>query len=417
MTNPKIPITVGIAVVVAVAVFFSLANIESTESDVTNSSSEKIESIDNSTESVTVTKSEKSKTTVSTTKEPEFYEIVGKDIPPGYSFGNYHINNMDVGVSVTQIKNPDEKVSIRFTNQHSGVLSNVTLNFIPGVEREIKIGIQEDNGSGMPKGAWLNDDSFKINFTAPGNRVDTFVFDSEINLEEGRVYHIVLEPHTTTDSSKVMSIINFHSNIEGRPLNQEDPDIYSSDPYFNSLFFDGNEWIVEDKWPIFLIRFSDGTKDGQPYTLNAPWTVRGKIAVGQTVIPASDYLVSKFGFLVGKKGDPPEPLFYGIRDSENKVLASGKFVDPDQLGRGTNWVELTLKEPIPFEAGKLYRIYVTSPIPREDNNYLFYGHEFSYDSELGYGGNRHKLTISHNDGETWSAWYDADAVFKITTVG
>ena len=39
LTNPKIPITVGIAVVVAFAVFFSLANIESTESDVTNSSS------------------------------------------------------------------------------------------------------------------------------------------------------------------------------------------------------------------------------------------------------------------------------------------------------------------------------------------------------------------------------------------
>ena len=86
MTNPKIPITVGIAVVVAVAVFFSLTNTESTESDVTNSTSEKIESIDNSTESVTVIKSDKSDNTVSSKKEPEFYKIVGKDIPPGYSW-------------------------------------------------------------------------------------------------------------------------------------------------------------------------------------------------------------------------------------------------------------------------------------------------------------------------------------------
>ena len=52
-----------------------------------------------------------------------------------------------VGDAVTEIRDPDEKVSIRFTNQHSGVLSNVTLNFISGVEREIKIGIQEDDGS------------------------------------------------------------------------------------------------------------------------------------------------------------------------------------------------------------------------------------------------------------------------------
>lgn len=404
----KLPIVIGVIAVVAMV--FGIASFQLEEN-----TTETNESQGDSNQSVAVAKSNQTNPEQKETESE--YKILNKEIPPGYSFGNYHRSDMSSGATVTQIYHPNEKASIRFTNQHDGFIKNVTINLSPVTEREIIIGVQEDDGFGFPQGTWLDENAFIINYTAPGTRVDKYVLNDGIKLEKGKVYHIVLESHTTTDPSKPMNLVNFYSNIEGRPLNQVDPDIYSSDPYFNSLFFDGSEWIVENKWPMFMIEYSDGTRDGQPYTLNAAWTVRGKIAIGQSIVPASNYDVSKFGFLISKKGIPPEPLFYGIMDSENNVLATGKFIDQEQIIRKPSWVEITLNESVFFEAGKLYRIYVTSPIPREDNNYQFYGHEFSYDNELGYGGLRHTLTISHDEGQSWSSWNDADATFKITTVG
>ncbi len=71
-------------------------------------------------------------------------------------------------------------------------------------------------------------------------------------------------------------------------------------------------------------------------------------------------------------------------------------------------------EPIDLKAGNLYRFYVYSDIPRGDDHYNLYGHEFSLNNTAGYGGEIHRLTTS-GDFEHWGPWYDADAVFALTT--
>jgi len=119
--------------------------------------------------------------------------------------------------------------------------------------------------------------------------------------------------------------------------------------------------------------------------------------VGQTLIPASDYKVGKIAFDVSiKSGAPQDKLSYQVRDSNNNVLAEGVFAERGQLTVSQTWIEVTLPTPVTLKAGQLYRIIVLSPQTDLDNAYYLYGHEFSYDPTIGYGGLQHQLTWCKN---------------------
>jgi hypothetical protein len=75
-----------------------------------------------------------------------------------------------------------------------------------------------------------------------------------------------------------------------------------------------------------------------------------------------------------------------------------------------------LSSPIILDAGQLYRIALYSPDTDLENAYRIYGHEFSYDNTIGYGGLQHQLVTSYDSGNKWSENPDADTIFKLTTV-
>jgi len=213
-------------------------------------------------------------------------------------------------------------------------------------------------------------------------------------------------------------VLNYRGNHAGYPFSPEDPDMFLSDNALNSLYFNGTNWIVLDRWPSFLVTYLDGDLEGQPYTLAAPWAVSDKTYVGQTIIPHSEYNVSKFSFVLSLKGEPSEPLYYGIQDHTGSILETGIIATSDELSWEQKLVEVGLDDPLKLDAGKLYRFYVYSTIPKPENKtdfYRIFGQEFSFDYGLTYGGLTHRLTISHDYGKTWAAWLDADTLFKIIT--
>jgi len=338
---------------------------------------------------------------------------LSKDIPEGYEFGNFFDNGLKSGMTSTKLEQGNQKASIRFTNSFTGIVSNITLSVSSNSQQQVIIGLQEDDGNGNPIGEWLNDKA--INKTTVSKELDrTFTFPEDVLITENKIYHIVIESGNANKTNNI-KIKNYQTNTPHQPYNPSNPDIYLDDSSINSLYFDGQKWNEQEKWPSFLVSFKDGKKIGQPYTLAAGWVIRDKTWVGQTFIPSSDYSISKIGFVVSKEGDPDQPLFYGIQDAENKILSTGFFTESKQLSRQQNWIEVSLDEPVFSESEKLYRIYLYSPIPRAEEFYRVYGHEYSFDYYTGYGELRHRLTISHDYGKIWSVWKDADTIFKLTT--
>jgi len=296
-------------------------------------------------------------------------KIVDKQIPPGYVMGNPIDVELVSGMSALFIKDSMERVSIRFTAKFSGEATTLTINAMAREgQPQIRVGLQEDS-AGLPKGEWMNEQGFGISQISSERGFVTVKLERTVSISKGRVYHMVIESVATEDS---ITIFTYMANGYAQPLNEEDPDIVSPDPMMNTLSYDGKDWREENKWPIFVIGYTDGSSEGQPYSLAAPWVIYGSTYVGQTIIPASNYRIGKMAFVVGLKGEPTDRLYFEIRDTSNEVMAKGLFANTSQL-IGKTWIEITLPSPVTFKAGELYRIVLLSPGTELKNAYYVYG--------------------------------------------
>jgi len=341
--------------------------------------------------------------------------IVGKKIPSGYVMGNPIDIGLLSGIGSLYLENSEERVSIRFTTQLSGEVSALVINaYAPEGQPKVRVGLQEDS-DGSPKGEWISEDGFGTSEIPNESTFITINLSRTILVTKGKVYHIVIEATEIKVGDKIL-IRTYLANALAQPLNYEDPDIVWRDLMINTLFYDGEKWGEENKWPIFVVGYADGRYEGQPYSLEAPWVIYRSKYVGQTIILASNYSIGKIAFVVSVKGKPTDKLYYEIRDQDNKVLVKGLFATADQLTIRMTWIEVPLPSPVEFTAGKLYRIVLLSPETDLENPYHMYGHEFGYNSSIGYGGLQHQLTTSTSAGTSWIENKDADAVFKLIQI-
>ena len=218
--------------------------------------------------------------------------------------------------------------------------------------------------------------------------------------------------------SGTIAISTYQAGSFAQPLNPDDPDIVWSDPQMDVLSLSGSSWKQQNRWPIFVVNYSNGTSEGQPYSLCAQWVVWGSTLVGQSLVPASDYKVGKIAFVVSLgKGNPQDKLYYRIIDKSNKIIAEDKFAEASQLTTSQSWIQATLTTPVTLKAGELYRIVLLSPQTDLSNAYYLFGHEFCWDPVIGYGSLQHQLTSSLDGGSHWGDNSDADAIFKLITTG
>ena len=348
--------------------------------------------------------------------QTDHWKIVGKQIPAGYVMGNPVDAGLMNGMTVLFIRNPAEKVSIRFTAQLSGTATKLSIYaFATAGQPTVRFGLQEDE-VGKPKGEWIGGKAYGTAQLPSSSWFITVKLQATAAISKGRVYHIVVEA-AENPLNGTAAVKTFLANSFAQPLNVEDPDIIWNDTKMNSLSYNGQVWREEDKWPIFIVEYSDGKLEGQTYSLSAQWVVYASTYVGQTLIPASDYMVGKIAFVVGLQGTPKDKLYYEVRDSDNKTMAEGLFAEANQLTSPRTWIEVTIPTPVTLKAGRLYRIFLLSPGTDLANCYYLFGDEFSYNNTIGYGGLQHQLTSSHNSGNNWSENPDADAIFKITATG
>ncbi len=349
-------------------------------------------------------------------------------IPPTVNRNKYETNLIDEphiigfpinielknGMNVEFIENSKEKVSIRFTAQLSGEATSLAINALASEgQSQIRIGIQGDN-NGTPIGEWINGYGFGTSHVGGNEGFITVNLQRAVPIVKGKVYHIVIESAENTLKGKI-PILTYMANGFAQPFNNKNPDIVWHDSMMNVLFYDGDGWREENKWPIFVIGYSDNRSEGQPYSLAAPWVIHDQVYVGQEFLPSVDYNIGKIAFVVSLKAMPRDKLYYEIRDSNNTIIAKGLFAEKSNLTIWQTWIEVTLASPVTLKRGQLYRIVLLSTGTDLDNAYEVYGHELCYNASIGYGGLQDQLTISYDAGSTWSGWEDADAIFKLTS--
>ena len=340
--------------------------------------------------------------------------ITDKTILPGHIFGFPIDNGLKNSINLIALSNEQHKVSIRFTASHAGALNKIIVNLRTNMENEIKIGIQEDN-DGSPSGKWLgNEPGYIISKINPETKLHGVQLSDGVTLQSGKIYHIVIEPNKIISDRIWMG--TYHENWLVNPLNYENPDDTWADPMMNTLFYDGKSWKMQDKWPIFVVEYTNGFSDGQPYSLMAQWVIRDTRIAGQAVRPYSDYKIGSIAFVIDKKGTPKDDFYFTIYDIENNVLEKGIFAKEGEVTNAKQWHTKILNSPVILHKNQFYQVVLSSPGSDLDNYYEVFGHEYMLDPSIGYGSTRHHLTASYDGGKNWIKWYDADAAFKFITV-
>jgi hypothetical protein len=320
------------------------------------------------------------------------------------------------GITIVILEEPEQKVSFRFTSKYTGEIESLAINLLDyefDNRSKIQAGLQADD-NGEPSGVWIGRPGHETS-EADRNSFVTIELEQSAPLLKGRVYHLVIQTtELAVNTNEHIPVKMYNLHAPAHPLNEEDLDVTWPDEMMNTLYYDGASWEERNDWPIFVVKFADGRTQGQPYSLAAPWVIYGERYVGQEIVPTTNYVAEKFGFSVAAMGEPSGKLCYEVRDSDNNILAGGLFVERDELTQAPRFVEVSLDSPLFLDKDKPYRFVLYSLGTELKEPYHIYGHEFTYDNLIGYGGLRNVLTISYDAGSTWKRWDDADTIFTIS---
>ena len=336
-----------------------------------------------------------------------------KDNSTSISFGIPTDNGSEGGMTYLVLDNPEKKISFRFTAKYSGEAQTLVFDLVSGNDGKLLAGLQADD-NGKPSGEWLGKPGVGKG-NADANGFIEIRLQGPAPISEGKIYHFVIQTVDPIAGDNLL-VKMYDLNSQVQPLNDNNLDILWPDPEMNTLYYDGRAWLEENHWPIFVIKYSDRRSEGVPYSLAAPWVIYGSRYVGQEIIPSSNYIAKEMGFSVALSGQTPDKLYYEVRDSANKVLAKGVFAEARELSVFRKFIKVQFDSPLILKKDQIYRLVLLSPGTDLNEPYHIYGHEFAYDSKIGYGGLRHILTISYDAGSTWQRWDDADTIFSLTVI-
>lgn len=330
-------------------------------------------------------------------------------------------NSHSVGLGVNPIVGPDDMISIRFTAKYSGNAESIAVYLLTNGNHTAQVGLQADS-DGLPSGQWLGPqgNSYGVRKVGKTDQFVEFKLNEAAALTRGNVYHIVVltqDSDTGTESQILQDnllVASYRAQDSVQPYNSDVPDTVWLDSVMNVLSNDGTGWKPNNRWPIFVVKYDNGDMEGQPYSLAAPWVLSGQRVVGQQIVPSSDYTLVGFGFVVAiNTNTPDEPLYFQIFDNTNNVVSRGIFAQASDLTKKKDWFEVGLPSSIELKKGETYRIVLSSPKTDSQHSYKVFGHEFTYDSRIGYGALDSQLIISDDGGNTWGRWEDADAIFRL----
>jgi len=322
------------------------------------------------------------------------------------------------------METPIDLTSIRFTARHSKVLDKIRVYASPvsGTPPPYTFGIQADDGTGRPSGTYLSSADYQPeNWDVGWCMIDI----PDVDLEADSVYHIVIcsTENYISDWENHIAIRRSFPQHGLIPRDQaEGPEAFDREASTLWTTLAGDSWAIQNWQPIYVLDFTDGTYDGNPYAIAGyvdPPLV-GDNFVGQVFSSPIDLRVESIGLIIQKiTGWWTEPVYFTIVDADNcAVLENDLFAQPYQVPESYGWVEKDLAEPIWLTGGRTYRFYLWTP-ERATGYRLNAPHTELGESpypELTFGGIDSTYTYSPDGGATWIVDNRRDLVFTFDVI-
>ncbi len=299
--------------------------------------------------------------------------------------------------SVGNMTNKTLRTSLRFTAQASKAVSavRVYLNAAVGTSPSYRYGIQADV-AGQPSGTFLG--SGLLQATAAGWQ--TVPVSPAVLLTQGTVYHLVVQWFSGVNNNS-----RYISLRESRPLNALYPLNNNPDAAANTLFYNGTSWVLRNAQPIYVLNYSDGSFEGNPYYLQTEIGIFGNRFVGEKFKTGATALTAtQISFYVRRNGTPSSNLTVDLWNADSNSLV--EQITQPTVAIPTSYAYLTYN----FAASRVlaantnYRIYLKSPGSTFTNGYrvrvLQATNAANYNG-LTYDGTNSIYTLSGNAGGSW----------------
>ncbi len=331
---------------------------------------------------------------------------VDYDITTPSFFGNQFIIDNNSGTGL--LSNNNKKASLRFDAKNSKTVSDIWiyLEQKKGTSPVYRYGLQSDN-SGEPSGVWLgSSNQGYADYQATSIGWQTISLNENVSISADSIYHLVVEYQLGT--------INSANSIE---LRQSDPNnfLHPYDSSLNSssnvLWSDdgGTTWELQGYQPIYILDFTDVTHEGNPYHEVSEHEIYGNNYFGeQIIVSGSKKIISTIGFLVSENNEgPADSLHIALYDvSSSTEIASGILaIDDDITANVYSWQTYTLSAPVTLELGKVYRVYLSSPLSVSQKHYLvrsIYHDNVSALNNVNYDGGNSFFISSVDSGSNWT---------------
>lgn len=282
---------------------------------------------------------------------PSFLLLLLIASPSRADFGNRFILNSRVSIA---LDGHEKKISFRFTCRKDLNLIGASF-FCEKSQRppSYQVSLREDE-AGKPSANLLG----FSRITPKGGGWNSLAF-SDLPLEAGKVYHLVIEFDANRGGSHPVGVIgaeNFASIAATTPLNPFHPRDALPDKRLNVLLFDGTSWKELGLQPLFALQGSGLQSLGNPYDDFGERPIHGNgtpndpsddVMQGQALHPHGGINPQGFLVRVRKQGTPSGPLNYRVYSIDHlrhktKLVYSGIGLNQDQISTSFQWVTIGL---------------------------------------------------------------------------
>ncbi|MDO8686632.1 MAG: type II secretion system protein [Candidatus Berkelbacteria bacterium] len=306
-------------------------------------------------------------TNIDTTTIPGALLLAKTGVGGTGTYGNRSL--LSSTTTIGRLNNTARRASMRFTAQKTADVNQVRVylnNANNSGATFYRYGIQADN-SGLASGVYLASGIATFSTTGWKN----INLSSNANLTFGTVYHLVVQYDSgiTPNNNRYIDIRNSDPQNNLVPLNQ------AADNNQNTLFFSGGLWTVQNRQPIYVLRFIDNTFEGNPYDSSQARQIYENNFEGELFTVSAEANFNALNLYIAKNvnQNPSAPLRIVLRD----ITAAADIIDDSTitgaaLTTAYQWKTFNFAPDKTLTAGHQYRLYLSSQGSATNRHYLIY---------------------------------------------
>lgn len=339
----------------------------------------------------------------------------------GTQFGADDLYNFDVGGPERQ------RVSFRFTAQHSSPLKSIRLYWTDNAQRpgyaagnggQIRIDVLSD--SGLPRNVPTGNALASMIFTpewvdgidplgTPEGIWRLLTFSNPAPLMRGRIYHLVF-------TNIAADAVNNYVGVDGLIAFGDETQPTLSPLELGILSDSGGGWVESGRdfasrrpnaiSPIISLNYADGNSQGNGYAEEWPGKPRfasGSERIRQVLRPDSPVIGIRQVSVRIKNVTPGGPLMARLEDSAGDVLATAEFPAQQFSTTEHRWATQNFDRPASLQAGQTYYLVLSSPNGSYSTFCLGDGQRFGFGTGSVFSKGHAEYDLGTGAG--WLIWY------------